>query len=88
MVAAATTVGVERIQNLRSSSPTSNLALTTVEIAAAESPPAPEPTSTVLPRRSERLTQLPERYSPGLFFTNSGEPTTYKEAITATDALN
>ena len=84
-VAAATTEGAEHIRNPRGSSATSYPANTVEEIAAAQSAPAPEPASPVLPRRSERLTQPPERYSPGLFFTDSGEPTTYKEAINATD---
>jgi hypothetical protein len=29
-----------------------------------------------------------ERYSPGLFFTDVGEPMTYKEAIEATNAAS
>ena len=47
-----------------------------------------ESASPVLPRRSEKLTQPPERYSPRLFFTDSGEPTTYNEAIQALDATD
>ena len=47
-----------------------------------------ESASPVLPRRSEKLTQPPERYSPRLFFTDSGEPTTYNEAINTMDAAN
>jgi hypothetical protein len=43
-----------------------------------------QPASPVIARRSERLLQPPERYSPGLFFTNSGEPMTYREAMEAT----
>jgi hypothetical protein len=49
---------------------------------------APKPASPVVPRRSERLSQPPERFSPGLFFTDAGEPTTYREAIQATDAAS
>mgnify|MGYP000096566875 CR=1 FL=1 len=44
--------------------------------------------STSQQHRSKRLTQPPERYSPGLFFTDSGEPTTYKEAINTVDTAN
>jgi hypothetical protein len=44
--------------------------------------------SPVVPRRSERLSQPPERYSPGLFFTDAGEPMTYREAMKATDAAS
>jgi hypothetical protein len=47
-----------------------------------------EPASLVAPRRSERLLQPPERYSPGLFFTDAGEPTTYREAMKATNAAS
>jgi hypothetical protein len=49
---------------------------------------APEPASPVVPRRSERLSQPPERFSPGLFLTDAGEPMTYREAIQATDAAS
>jgi hypothetical protein len=49
---------------------------------------ASEPPSLVVPCRSERLLQPPERFSPGLFFTDVGEPTTYREAIQATDAAS
>jgi hypothetical protein len=49
---------------------------------------APEPASPIVPRRSERLSQPPERFSPGLFLTDAGEPTTYREAIQATDAAS
>ena len=38
--------------------------------------------------QSDRLTQPLERYSPGLFFMDSGEPTTYNEAIKATDVAD
>jgi hypothetical protein len=38
---------------------------------------APEPASLAVPRRSERLSQPLERYSPGLFFMDAGEPMTY-----------
>jgi hypothetical protein len=47
-----------------------------------------EPASPVIPHRSERLSQPLERYSPGLFFTDAGKPTTYREAIEATDATS
>jgi hypothetical protein len=47
-----------------------------------------EPASPVLPRRSERLSQPPERFFPGLFLMDAGEPTTYREAIKATDATS
>ena len=40
-----------------------------------------KPVSPVLPRKSDRVTQPAERYSPGLFFTESDEPTSYKKAI-------
>jgi hypothetical protein len=49
---------------------------------------APEPASPVVPRRSERLSQPPERFSPGLFLTDAGEPTKYRETIQATDAAS
>jgi hypothetical protein len=49
---------------------------------------APEPASPVVPRRSERLSQPLERFSPGLFFTDAGEPTTYREAVQGTDAAS
>jgi hypothetical protein len=44
-----------------------------------------EPAYPVVPRRSKRLSQPPKRFSPGLFLTDAGEPTTYREAIQATD---
>jgi hypothetical protein len=47
-----------------------------------------EPASPVFPRRSERLLQPPKRYSPGLFLTDVDEPTTYREAMKATDAAS
>ena len=43
----------------------------------------PGATSPVIPRQSERLSQPPERYSPGIFFTDAGEPTSYEEASTS-----
>ena len=46
----------------------------------------PGATSPVIPRRSERLLQPPERYSPGIFFTDAGEPTPYEEASVATNS--
>jgi hypothetical protein len=49
---------------------------------------APEPASPVVPRRSERLSQPPKRFSPGLFLMDAGEPTTYREAIQATDVAS
>jgi hypothetical protein len=49
---------------------------------------APELASSVVPCRSERLSQPLERYSPGLFFTDTGEPMTYREAMKATDAAS
>jgi hypothetical protein len=48
----------------------------------------PEPASPVVPRQSERLSQPPERFSPGLFLTDAGEPTTYREAVQVTDAAS
>jgi hypothetical protein len=53
-----------------------------------QSTTAPKPVSPVVPRQSERLSEPPERYSPGLFFTDADEPTTYREAIEATDATS
>jgi hypothetical protein len=47
-----------------------------------------EPASPIVPHRSEQLSQPPKRYSPGLFFTDAGEPTTYREAMEATDATS
>jgi hypothetical protein len=46
---------------------------------------APEPASADVPRRLERLSNPPERFFPSLFLTDAGEPTTYREAIQATD---
>ena len=42
--------------------------------------------SPVIPRRFKRLSQPLERYSVGIFFTNTGEPTSYKEASTSPDS--
>ena len=42
-------------------------------------------TSPVIPRRSERLSQPPERYSHRIFFTDAGEPTSYEEASASPD---
>ena len=53
---------------------------------SASDHPTPGATSPVIPRRSERLSQPPERYSPGIFFTNVGEPTSYGEASAAADS--
>ena len=47
---------------------------------------SPGETSLVIPHRSERLSQPPERYSPGIFFTDAGEPTSYEEASTSADS--
>jgi hypothetical protein len=47
-----------------------------------------EPASPVILGQSERLSQPPERCSPGLFLTDTGEPTTYREAMEATDAAS
>jgi hypothetical protein len=47
-----------------------------------------EPASPIVPRRSERLSEPPERFFPGLFLTDAGEPTTYREAVQATDAAS
>jgi hypothetical protein len=47
-----------------------------------------EPARPVIPCRSERLSQPPERYSPGFFFTDTGEPTIYREEMKATDAAS
>ena len=44
-----------------------------------------EPASPVLPHRSDRLSQPSERYSPVLFFTDSGEPTNFNEAQQSED---
>ena len=38
-----------------------------------------EPASPILPRRFDKLTQPPERYSSELFFMDSGEPTNYEK---------
>ena len=46
----------------------------------------PDATSPVIPRISERLSQPPERYSPGIFFTDACEPTSYEEASASTDS--
>ena len=46
----------------------------------------PGATSPIIPQRSERLSQPPERYSPGIFFTDAGEPTSYEEASAAADS--
>ena len=46
----------------------------------------PGATSPVIPRRFERLSQPPERYSPGIFFTDAGEPTSYKAPAAADSA--
>ena len=39
-----------------------------------------ESASPTLPRRSEKLSQSLERYSPRVFFIDSGEPTNHQEA--------
>ena len=44
------------------------------------------PTSTIVRRQSERLSQPPEMYSPGLFFMNVDEPMTYAEASAFPDS--
>jgi hypothetical protein len=49
---------------------------------------APEPASPIVPHRSERISQPPERYSSSLFFTDAGELMTYREAMQATDAAS
>ena len=46
----------------------------------------PGVTSPVIPRRSERLSQSPDRFSPGIFFTDGGEPTSYEEASASADS--
>jgi hypothetical protein len=71
-----------------SSSATIGPAGSDVNCSNVRSTIAPEPASPVVPRRSERLSQPPERFSPGLFFTDAGEPMTYREAIQATDAAS
>ena len=43
-------------------------------------------TSLVIPRRSKRLSQPPERCSSGIFFTNAGELMSYEEASAYTDS--
>ena len=43
-------------------------------------------TSPVIPHRSERLSQPPERYCLRIFFTNAGEQTSYEEASAAADS--
>ena len=45
----------------------------------------PYATSQVIPRRSKRLSQPPKRYSPGIFFTDARETTSYKEASASAD---
>jgi hypothetical protein len=72
----------------RSSSATISLTRSDVNCSNVRSTIAPEPASPVVPRRSERLSQPPERFSQGLFFTDAGEPTTYREAIQVTDAAS
>ena len=47
-----------------------------------------DPTSLVVSRKSERLSQPPERYSPDIFFTNFSKPTTYEEASVCADSTN
>jgi hypothetical protein len=47
-----------------------------------------EPASPVIPRQLERLLQPPKRFSPGLFLTEAGEPTTYRKTIPATDTAS
>jgi hypothetical protein len=71
-----------------SSSTAADPASSTETSSDVRSMTALEPVSPVLPRRSERLSQPLERFSPGLFFTDAGELTTYKEAIEATDAAS
>ena len=44
--------------------------------------------SLVIPRRSERLSCPPERYSFGLFFMDVDEPTSYEESSTCVDSAN
>jgi hypothetical protein len=48
----------------------------------------PEPASPAVPRGSERLSQPSERYYPSLFFTDAGQPMTYREAMKATNAAS
>ena len=43
-------------------------------------------TSRFIPCRSERLSQPPERYCPGMFFTDAGELTSYEEASASADS--
>jgi hypothetical protein len=69
-----------------SSSATIGLTGSDVNCSNVRSTITPEPASPVVRRRSERLSQPPERFSPGLFLTSAGETTTYREAIQATDA--
>mgnify|MGYP006889232482 CR=1 FL=1 len=46
----------------------------------------PSATNPVIPRRSKRQAQPPERHSPGIFFKGVGEPTSYEEALASTDS--
>ena len=43
-------------------------------------------TSPIIPRRSERLSQPPERYSPRIFFIDAGESTSYEEESAVSDS--
>ena len=47
-----------------------------------------KPASLVLPRKSDKLSQPSERYSPGLFYTDSGERTSFNEAQQSEDFLD
>jgi hypothetical protein len=71
-----------------SSSATTGLTRSDETSSQVRSTIAPEPASPVVPRRSEQMSQPPERYSPGLFFTDAGEPMTYREAMEATNAAS
>ena len=80
--------------NTRSVSRVTDISRTeSTDSAQPKSSASDHPTSTlgatstpVIPRRSERLSQPPERYSPGIFFTDAGEPTSYEKASAAADS--
>ena len=54
--------------------------------ASNHSTPTHDATSPIIPQRSERLSQPPESFCLGIFFTDTGEPSSYEEASTSTDS--
>ena len=46
----------------------------------------PNATSPVIPWRFKRQSHPPERYSPGIFFTDTNEPRSYEEASASADS--